>query len=56
VTLAERRREWKRGCWAFSLYAAAALAALIYVYAALVILIVIPFLFVVPKVVQKGRS
>jgi len=54
VTMAERRREWKRGCW--SLYAVAALSALIYVYAALVILIVIPVLFVVPKVVQKGRS
>ena len=56
VTMAERRREWKRGCWAFSLYAVAALSALINVYAALVILIVIPFLFVVPKVIQKGRA
>lgn len=56
VPVAERRREWKRGCWAFALYGVASLLALLYVYAALVVIAVIPFLFVVPKVVQKARD
>ena len=56
VPIAERRREWKRGCWAFILYAVASLVALVYVYAALVVIAVIPFLFVVPRLVQKARD
>jgi uncharacterized protein YybS (DUF2232 family) len=56
VPIAERRREWKRGCWAFILYAVASLVALVYVYAALVVIAVIPFLFVVPRLLQKARD
>ena len=56
VPIPERRREWKRGCWAFILYGAASLVALIYVYAALVIITVIPFLFIVPKLVRKAQD
>jgi TMEM175 potassium channel family protein len=56
VPLSERRREWNRGCWAFGLYGAASLMAFVYVYAALVITAVIPFLFVVPKVVRRSKD
>ena len=52
VPVSDRWRQWKRGCLAFSLYGVAALAAFVYVYAALVILVVIPFIFVVPRLMR----
>ena len=55
VPIARRRKEWKRGLWAFVLYGIASGVAFVYVYAALVILIVIPFLFVVPRTLQEDR-
>lgn len=55
VAVARRRREWKRGFLAFILYGVAAGTAFVWVYAALFILIVIPFLFVVPRIVRADQ-
>jgi TMEM175 potassium channel family protein len=48
VPITRLKREWKRGLWAFILYGIASAIAFVSVYAALIILVVIPFLFVVP--------
>jgi uncharacterized membrane protein len=53
VPIIERRRQLKRGCWAFILYGLAGLVAFIYVYAALAILVIIPFIFVVPRLMRE---
>jgi uncharacterized membrane protein len=53
ITLTERRRQLKRGRWAFILYGLACLVAFLYVYAALSILIVIPLIFVVPRLMRE---
>ena len=55
VPVARLRREWKRGLWGFVLYGIASSVAFVWVYAALVILIVIPFLFVVPRTLREDR-
>jgi uncharacterized membrane protein len=55
VPLERRRREWKRGLWGFILYGIACMLAFVSVYAALVVLVVIPCLFVVPRVLREDR-
>ena len=55
VPIARRRQEWKRGLWGFILYGIASGMAFVWVYAALVILIVIPCLFVVPRTVREDQ-
>ena len=55
VPIARLRQEWKRGLWGFVLYGIAGGIAFVWVYAALVILIVIPFLFVVPRILHEDR-
>lgn len=49
----ERRRQLKRGCLSFILYGLAGLVAFVYVYAALAILVIIPFIFVVPRLMRE---
>jgi uncharacterized membrane protein len=51
----ERWKHWKRGCRGFALYGLACLAAFINVYVALIILIIIPFIFVVPRMLREGE-
>lgn len=55
VSRSERWRQWKRGTLAFTLYGLAALVAFVYVYAALVIIVVIPFIFVVPRLMRESE-
>ena len=55
VPAARLKREWKRGLWAFILYAVASAVAFVWVYAALVILVIIPFLFFVPRLLRKEQ-
>jgi uncharacterized membrane protein len=56
IPIDERRREWKRGCWAFVLYGLAAAVAFVSVYAALAIVVFIPFLFIVPRLLRENRK
>jgi uncharacterized membrane protein len=51
----ERWKHWKRGCRGFALYGLAGLAAFINVYVALIILIIIPFIFVVPRLLRESE-
>lgn len=53
VPMSERRREWQRSWWGVALYGLASLLAFIFVYAALVVVAVIPFLYVVPSLLQE---
>jgi uncharacterized membrane protein len=53
ISRSERRREWKRGLWAPGLYGLAAAAVFLDVYAALTVVIVVPFLFAVPKLMGE---
>ena len=53
ITTDERWRQLKRGRWAFILYGLASLVAFVYVYAALATLVVIPFIFVVPRLMRE---
>ncbi len=53
VPLIERRRQLKRGRWSFILYGLACLVGFLYVYAALFIIIVIPLIFVVPRLMRE---
>ena len=53
VPVALRRREWRRGLWAFALYGVAGVVAFLWVYAALFILAVIPCLFAVPRLLRR---
>ena len=43
VSLTRLQREWKRGMWGFILYGFASILAFVWVYAAIVVLVVIPF-------------
>jgi uncharacterized membrane protein len=52
VLPARLHAEWKRGLWAFILYGIASVLAFVWVYAALVVLLVIPCLFVVPRLLR----
>ncbi len=52
IPLARLQAEWKRGLWAFILYGFASILAFVWVYAALIVLVVIPFLFVVPRLMR----
>lgn len=53
VSEAERHKHLKRGRWVFILYGLAAFAAFIEVYAALLFLIIIPFIFFVPRLMRE---
>lgn len=55
VPITKLQREWKRGLWGFILYGIASIIAFVWVYAALIILVVIPFLFVVPRVLREDQ-
>jgi uncharacterized membrane protein len=55
VPLYERRREWIRSWIGTGLYALAGMLALIYVYAALALVAIIPFIFVIPNLLQEGE-
>lgn len=48
VSEAERRKEWHRSWWGTGAYAAAVALAFVWVYAALAIIAVLPFVYVVP--------
>ena len=52
VPLARLQTEWKRGLWAFILYGVASVLAFVWVYAALIVVVVIPCLFVVPRLLR----
>lgn len=52
VLLVERRREFRRSWWGVVLYGLAEVLAFVWVYAALVILAIIPFIYVVPYLMQ----
>lgn len=52
VSLVERRREFRRSWWGVILYGLAGVLAFVWVYAALVILAIIPFIYVVPYLMQ----
>jgi len=56
VPLWERRREWKRGTWGFLLYGAASVLAFLSVHVAHVVLVGIPFLFIVPRILGRVPS
>jgi len=53
ISTSERSKQWKRGCRGFILYGLAFLAAFINVYAAMIILIIIPFIFVIPRLMRE---
>jgi uncharacterized membrane protein len=53
VSTVERWRHLKRGRWVSILYAMAALAAFVWVYAALMTLVIIPFIFLVPRLLKE---
>jgi uncharacterized membrane protein len=53
VSVSERWLQWKRGCLGFTLYGSACIVAFINVYAALIILVIIPFIFVVPRLMRE---
>ncbi len=53
VPQAERQREFNRALFGTGLYVVAAVLAFIFVYAALALLTVIPFLFVVPNLMRQ---
>lgn len=55
VPLQERQREWIRSWLGTGLYALAIILALIYVHAALVLVAIIPFLFVIPNLLEEGE-
>jgi len=55
VPLDRLHREWKRGIWGFILYGFASIFAFVWVYAAIAILVIIPFLFVVPRTLRDTR-
>jgi uncharacterized membrane protein len=53
VSLPERRSEFRRSLWATGLYGVAGLVALLWVQAALVMVAVIPFFYVVPRLLNR---
>lgn len=53
VPLNERRREFQRSWWGILLYGLAGIVAFVFVYLALVILAIIPFIYVVPYLMQQ---
>jgi uncharacterized membrane protein len=53
VSVTERWLQWKRGSLGFILYGLTCFVAFINVYAALLILGIIPFIFVVPRLMRE---
>jgi uncharacterized membrane protein len=53
ISSSERSKQWKLGCRGFILYGLAFVSAFINVYAALIILIIIPFIFIVPRLMRE---
>jgi len=53
VPISERRREWRRSWLGTGLYGVASILAFVFVQAALVIVAIIPFLFLVPNLLQE---
>ena len=53
VPMSERQREWRRSWLGVGLYGLASLLAFVWVYAALIIVAVIPFLYVVPNLMRE---
>jgi len=51
--MSERQREWRRSWLGVGLYGLASLLAFVWVYAALIIVAVIPFLYVVPNLMRE---
>jgi uncharacterized membrane protein len=49
IPIEERRSEWRRSLIGTAIYLAAAIAALVYVYIALTILILTPLFFIIPR-------
>jgi uncharacterized membrane protein len=56
VTLAERRREWYRSWVGTGFYGLAVILAFIYVYAALVVVALLPLFYVVPTLLGQGAA
>jgi TMEM175 potassium channel family protein len=56
VPIDERRREWRRSMWGTAAYLAAAGLAFLWVYAALAIIVIIPFAYVVPNLLGRGEG
>lgn len=54
VPVDERRREWRRSVWGTGGYLAAAGVAFLWVYAALALIVIIPFAYVVPNLLGRG--
>jgi uncharacterized membrane protein len=53
VSTSERWRHLKRGRWIFILYGLAGIVAFVWVSAALMILVIIPFIFLVPRLLKE---
>ena len=53
VSTGERWRHLKRGRWVFILYGLAVAGAFVWVYAALMILVIIPFIFLIPRLMKE---
>lgn len=53
IPLDARRREWRRSFFGVALYVLAGLLAFVWVTGALIVLAVIPFLFVIPNLLQE---
>jgi len=53
VSTNERWQHLKRGRWVFILYGLAVIAAFVWVYAALLLLTIIPFIFLVPRLMEE---
>lgn len=56
VPIDERRREWRRSVWGTCAYLAAVALAFLWVYAALAIIVIIPFAYVVPNLLGRGEG
>ena len=56
VPLEERRREWYRSWAGVALYGLASAIAFVYVYASLVIVTIIPFVYVVPSLLRQDAE
>lgn len=55
VPMSERRREWLRSWLGTGLYGSASALAFVFVYASLIIVAIIPFLFVIPNLLQEQQ-
>lgn len=54
VPIDERRREWRRSVWGTGAYLTAAGLAFLWVYAALALIVIVPFASIVPNLLGRG--